>query len=670
MSDRTSRAHRISRTQASVPTLPVHVHDLMEQAAAPLLDTRHRVLMHPGDPVGGGPHCSVSGCPRIARTCARCFIHYQRWRGAGSPPDGDWDPGPPPGPDYLSLHALPPPLRSELAYGILQARQHGTDTAISLHTLNRLVSRLKHSAITSLLQHPESAWPATATLHSRQASPSRQRHATPIDELVRLQTPFLLFCIDQIDLARGATREDEYRRDVWRLRRLGFPTNRGGMMIDLTRIETPWLRGAVKRFLRWRIDTGHSQSGIHRDCTVLTTIAEVLLAHAGPDATPTDFDRTVISKTLTRMAADGYSANGRGQRLSTVRAFLAACRQHDWIPDLPTQTAVYSEDIPPKTALLPRALPDMIMAQLEHPDNLAQLDDPRWALLFPMLIDTGLRINDALNIPAHDCVVRDHHGAPYLRYTNRKMKREALVPISTSMAAAITDHAQRLLDTYPPGPVMLFPRTQANPTGTIPAVPGTARRILDEWITACRIVDEFGIPAHITLHQFRHTLGTRLINHVVPQEVVRKILDHSSAEMTAHYARLHDDTVRQHWERARKVNIHGESIDTPDDHLADAAWMKHHLATATQALPNGYCGLPLQQSCPHANACLTCPVFITTDEFLPQHKEQLALTQGIIKRAEQRGQLRLIEMNTQTADNLTAIIDSLENLCPTDEPSE
>jgi integrase len=36
-------------------------------------------------------------------------------------------------------------------------------------------------------------------------------------------------------------------------------------------------------------------------------------------------------------------------------------------------------------------------------------------------------------------------------------------------------------------------------------------------------------------HQFRRTLGTRLINNDVAQEVVRKLLDHTSTAMTAHY---------------------------------------------------------------------------------------------------------------------------------------
>ena len=161
------------------------------------------------------------------------------------------------------------------------------------------------------------------------------------------------------------------------------------------------------------------------------------------------------------------------------------------------------------------------------------------------------------------------------------------------------------------------------------------------------------------------TFGTRLINRDVPQEVVRRILDHDSPQMTAHYARLHDTTVRRHWEAARKVDIAGAlvAID-PAGPLAEAAWAKQRLGRATQALPNGFCGLPVQKTCPHANACLTCPVFITTPEFLPQHREQLELTRGIIERARQRGQLQVVEMNQRTADNLLTIITSLENPSP------
>ncbi|MFZ1178132.1 MAG: transposase, partial [Mycobacterium sp.] len=78
------------------------------------------------------------------------------------------------------------------------------------------------------------------------------------------------------------------------------------------------------------------------------------------------------------------------------------------------------------------------------------------------------------------------------------------------------------------------------------------------------------------------------------------------------------------------------------------------------ALPNGYCGLPLQKSCPHANACLTCPLFVTTAEFLPQHRKQLYDTRALIARAEADSHTRLAEMNRTVETNLLTIITTLE----------
>jgi site-specific recombinase XerD len=73
------------------------------------------------------------------------------------------------------------------------------------------------------------------------------------------------------------------------------------------------------------------------------------------------------------------------------------------------------------------------------------------------------------------------------------------------------------------------------------------------------------------LIRFRHSYATRLINHDVPQEVARRLLDHTSHTMTAVCARLADTTIREQWERAQKINIRGEPVDTIiDGPLADA----------------------------------------------------------------------------------------------------
>jgi hypothetical protein len=63
---------------------------------------------------------------------------------------------------------------------------------------------------------------------------------------------------------------------------------------------------------------------------------------------------------------------------------------------------------------------------------------------------------------------------------------------------------------------------------------------------------------------------------------------------------------------------------------------------------------------PLVNACLTCPMFITAPQFLPQHQRQRQQVIRIISAAEARGQQRLAEMNRQVLGNLDQIIAALQ----------
>ncbi|MEU4576702.1 tyrosine-type recombinase/integrase [Nonomuraea sp. NPDC023979] len=72
--------------------------------------------------------------------------------------------------------------------------------------------------------------------------------------------------------------------------------------------------------------------------------------------------------------------------------------------------------------------------------------------------------------------------------------------------------------------------------GIRPTLSTTYRRALHRSLERCDIQDEYGRPVHLTPHQWRHTFGTMLINRDVPQEVVRRLLDHDSHLMTARYA--------------------------------------------------------------------------------------------------------------------------------------
>jgi Family of unknown function (DUF6262) len=125
--------------------------------------------------------------------------------------------------------------------------------------------------------------------------------------------------------------------------------------------------------------------------------------------------------------------------------------------------------------------------------------------------------------------------------------------------------------------------------------------------------------------------------------------------MTARYATIKDQTLRREWERFRqRVKVRGELIPLEPEGsvMSDAAWALENLARAKQTLANGYCGLPLQQTCPHPNACLTCDSFLTTVEFLPQHRDQLTRTEQLIAQAQADGRQRLVDMNEPVRLNL------------------
>ncbi len=135
-------------------------------------------------------------------------------------------------------------------------------------------------------------------------------------------------------------------------------------------------------------------------------------------------------------------------------------------------------------------------------------------------------------------------------------------------------------------------------------------------------------------------------------------------EMTARYARLHEQTIKHEVTRwHERVNVRGERIALPaDGPLEEAAWMKERIARAKQALPNGYCGLPLVQSCPHPNACLTCESFLTDGSCRGMHQQQQGETRRLLEKARKQSNVRLVELLERDEQSLTRILDGLDQI--------
>ena len=587
--------------------------------------------------------CAVPGCALWAELDGGwCRSHHARWRQHGRPPTAEFIAHCVSyGEDRFDFRPLPPRLRLEIGYA-LQCRVDAKRTRTTPRSIKPLLDHLVASGAESLLERSPADWltglPAAASVNTPRA--------------------FLGYAIERLlDLRDGTGWDSEYERDVWRLRRLGV-ADHDGARLDFTVVQPLWLRELAKRWCRWRMSCGVGLGQLRKDRIALVRLSRLTPGLAN-STDPSSLDRVALEGYLARLLVELPHPKTRSTDIGAVTGFLHAVRQHRWA-SLPAEAQLYPSDQPRRDETpAPRAIPEFVMGQLEGHANLDRIADSRFRLLVEILIRTGLRIGDATRL-ALDCLVRDPQGAVYLRYRNHKMRRDAVVPIDDELTAMIQAQQTRARQQFPTTGVLL-PRGSANPDGRLPIPTATFHRQLGIWLETCGITDELERPVRVTAHQFRHTAATRWINHEVPQEVVRRLLDHTSHTMTAVYARLADTTIREQWERAQKINIRGEPVDiTVDGTLADGEWMKQNLARAKMALPNGYCGLPLQKSCPHANACLTCPLFITTAEFLPQHRKQLDDTRALITRAQTDGHTRLAEMNRTVETNLLTIITTLE----------
>jgi len=462
----------------------------------------------------------------------------------------------------------------------------------------------------------------------------------------------------EIVTGSGALIDAEYARDTWDATVLGVAARRGRTLVHFEVIEQPWLREAIKRWSRFRLGAGYTFSTIDSGAQAMARWS-LFLRQRPEVAGPADITRELLESFLSWMASSSWSFNTRSHTLTFTKVFLEWGHRHRTLPGLAVDAVIYEEEVTRPPDALPQFISEFVMAQLESPANLAKLANPTVRHLVVLLMETGIRGGDA-SVLAFNPIVNDSVGGACLRFDNSKVAIEQLIPISTKAADTVRAQQDHVRSRWPNGSPWLFPGTAENTDGTKPYAHGSLSHQLGNWQKAIGVHDEAGQTVRVHAHQFRHTVGTRLINAGVPQHVIQRLLGHASPRMTARYAQIHDHTVRDAFQRycAQRVDTTGETVPyDPDALTADAEWVKHNLARVRDSLPNGYCGRPPQQHCPHPNACLTCPDFQTTPEFLDVHRQQAATNKKLIARADSNGQFRL-------ADNLRRVQDSLERIIP------
>ncbi|MFN2490281.1 MAG: tyrosine-type recombinase/integrase [Actinomycetota bacterium] len=638
-------------------TSPEHGSLLSKLFAAVRPEFRSDLLRpDPDDPVLGRGSCCVDPCARLAWAGGLCAAHYNQWRREGKPDVARFARTAAPvveransgRVDAFDLSGLPPQAKLEVAY-TLQRRSDERGAGIYRTAVGHVVELIRSSGTSSLLEHPLERWLEA----SRRAG---IKGTSRTEALLR----YAYRCLEDLDT--GGDVEIEYAKDSWEASRLGIFVRRAPRRLPFAPIAQPWLKAAVKRWARFRLSTGKAFGTVHVDVKALIWFARFLDAkHPGAED-ESAISRETLEGYLAWLASSHLVTHTKGTYLASLRGFLDSCRRHGWLERLPAGAMLYHDDFPGRGEDLPRFISEFVMSQLESEANLARLPDTTTRHLAIVLMETGLRAGDACCLP-YSCIVADSSGWPCLHFHNSKVATDQLIPLSAKAAVAVRAQQEEVARRFPNGSPWLFPAVRSNPDGAKPYPYGTLLPRLARWQSDIGLKDESGRPVHVSPHQFRHTVGTRLINAGVPQHVVQKLLGHASPQMTARYARIHDSTVRQEFDRYHqsRVNILGEVLGyDPDAPTANAEWVKHNLARVQASLPNGYCGRPPQQDCPHPNACLTCPDFQTTVVFLPVHRQQAENNRVLVATAEANGNSRLLANHRKVQESLDRIIPALE----------
>ena len=467
--------------------------------------------------------------------------------------------------------------------------------------------------------------------------------------------------------------ESLWRKDAWGQTELPHgdlaSMYRGEEFIRFERICQPWLKEAAKRWARTRLLADTSPRTMSSYMIGVRCFSQWLAEHAPEVTGPAALSRAVLEDYMLWVRHESpWKPATRNQRLLAVRLLLEEQRE-DGLRGLPAGALIHARELPRVYDALPKTLPAGVFAQWIDPANLALLDE-RDRTIVLVLAYTGFRVSSVVTL-MRECLELGSDGHPYLRYVNVKAGREAMLPIPPLLAEQVK-RQQALLSERFPQTEWLFPSRvrRGAKRGAFHIDGGTVNLVVERYVRWAEIRTAEGeLALDIYPHLFRHNVGTSMVNENIPLTVIAEVLDHGSMEMTARYARLHEQTIKREVSRwHQRVNIRGERIALPvDGPLEEAAWMKERIARAKQALPNGYCGLPLVQTCPHPNACLSCESFLTDGSFRAVHEQQQAETLRLLEKARTQNNARLIEMLERDEQSLTRILDGLDQIDTADD---
>ncbi|MEH2312624.1 MAG: tyrosine-type recombinase/integrase [Nostoc sp.] len=457
--------------------------------------------------------------------------------------------------------------------------------------------------------------------------------------------------------------------DVWDASVLGVKTRIYSQETKLVFLyfKQNWLKDTVKKFIRYKA-SNTSFRQLQKYIQKLGEFSKFLEIYY-PLITFESLTRKVMIDFIDFLNQKKLNNETKNQYLGTINIFFETGKMNSWF-DVPAYL-IKPEDYGKLTKHLPRYIPEEVMQQLNQ--HLEALPESVMRMVL-VLQETGLRIGELLQLPMN-CLKFDAKGGAYIQYMNWKMSKEDTKPISMELAKTIKEQENYIRQHLEQDFEYLFCARKTGKYRDRNTFYPKAKvmddkafiKFLKQLTEDFDIKDNSGKRWNFESHQFRHTVGTRMVNLGVPFHIIQRYLGHESPQMTMTYAHIHDETLRKEVEKyheSRVVNFQGETSELDETILSsndDLEWFKKNVQA--RALEHGYCARPkVLGDCdiPGFDGCYNCPHWRTNKNFIPILKDTLERTNNVLEKAQNCGWQLQVHKNTPIKENLEKVIKILE----------
>jgi len=457
--------------------------------------------------------------------------------------------------------------------------------------------------------------------------------------------------------------------DMWTAEELGLKVRPGNSESKLYfhSIKQGWLRELTKKYIFYRA-ANLEFSSLCRNLKAIKSFGLFLSIFFPELINANQVNEKILTDHYIYLKQQKYKPSHIKKSLIGLKVFLDVGNKLGWF-DIPHKfLGDWIGTADREIKVIPRFIPDDVLKQLNQ--HLVTLPEPVQRMVL-VIQECGLRVSELIGLN-FDCLQQDSKGGWFLKFIRWKMKKEDIIPISHELAGVIKAQQNFIRTSLEEDYVYLFCASSCYfKNQEVVEFSPQPKLILAQvfnqylnWLAKKFDISDSSLENwHFQSHQFRHSVGTKMINNNVPHHIIQRYLGHTSPTMTSVYAHIMDSTLKKQIENYHNkvVNITGEVIKSnfPElDNNTDLQWMKKQVLG--EVLAHGYCALPAHLDCFKGNACLQCGDFRTTREFLDKHKEHRERTHQALEVAANNNWKRQAQVNEKVLSNLNNIINELE----------